>query len=305
MRKSPALTHNVQDALASHGTDLVPVIAGENALRETGVDVVFPVLHGPNGEDGSIQGFLTTAGIPYVGSDVLGSALGMDKWRMKAVFAQWGLPNVPHHGFLAYDWDRSPTDLVRQLEAKLRYPMFVKPSNMGSSVGISKAHDRDELEHGIEVACRFDSTIIVEEGVDGREIECGVLGNYDPLVSVPGEIRPRHEFYDYEAKYTDGLADLIIPAPISDEQTKTVQDFARRAFLAVNASGLARVDFFLRRSDGAFLVNEINTMPGFTATSMFPKLWEATGVTYSDLIDRLICLAIERFDNNQRRRAGP
>jgi D-alanine-D-alanine ligase len=284
-------------------SEVAPMVAqnGGIALRDSSVDVVFPVLHGPNGEDGSIQGLLRTAGVPFVGSDVLGSALGMDKWRMKAVFAQWGLPNVPHHGFRAHDWTRRPEVLLRELECKLAYPMFVKPSNMGSSVGISKARDRDELCQAVATACRFDSTVIVEEAIEGREIECGVLGNDDPLVSVPGEIRPHHEFYDYEAKYNEGLADLIIPAHVTDEQSRLLEDYARRAFLAVGAAGLARVDFFIRRSDGTVLVNEINTMPGFTTRSMFPKLWEATGVPYAELIDRLIRLALERFDDNRRR----
>jgi D-alanine-D-alanine ligase len=276
--------------------------AGAMDLHDSAIDVVFPVLHGPNGEDGTVQGLLVTAGIPYVGSEVLGSALAMDKWRMKAVFAQWGLPNVPYVGFRAYDWAHGRDELLARLERELAYPVFVKPSNMGSSVGISKARTTEELAHGIDVAIRYDSTIVVEQGIEGREIEIGVLGNDDPLVSVPGEIRPHHDFYDYQAKYTEGLADLIIPACLEDEQIKRLGELARGAFFAVDAAGLARVDFFIRASDGEILLNEINTMPGFTATSMYPKLWEATGVPYPELIDRLIRLALERFDDRSRRR---
>jgi D-alanine-D-alanine ligase len=190
---------------------------------------------------------------------------------------------------------------VSSLESSLRYPVFVKPCNLGSSVGISKAHDRAELEDALDLACRYDRRIIVEQGIEAREVECSVLGNDDPLVSVPGEVVSRHEFYDYDAKYTDGLADLIIPARLSAEQTRDVQELARRAFLAVDAAGLARVDFFVRRDDGAILVNELNTMPGFTATSMYPKLWEATGVPYAEVIDRLIRLAFDRHDENSGR----
>jgi D-alanine-D-alanine ligase len=276
--------------------------AGPMVLHDSAIDVVFPVLHGPNGEDGTVQGLLVTAGIPYVGSEVLGSALAMDKWRMKAVFAQWGLPNVPHVGFRAYDWAHARDELLDRLENELDYPVFVKPSNMGSSVGISKARTTEELEHGIDVATRYDSTVIVEQGIDGREIELGVLGNEEPLVSVPGEIRPSHDFYDYQSKYTEGLAELIIPASLEDTQIKRLSELARKAFLAVDAAGLARVDFFIRSSDGEILLNEVNTMPGFTATSMYPKLWEATGVPYPELIDRLIRLALQRFDDRQRRR---
>ncbi len=276
--------------------------AGAMDLHDSAIDVVFPVLHGPNGEDGTVQGLLVTAGIPYVGSEVLGSALAMDKWRMKAVFAQWGLPNVPYVGFRAYDWVHGRDELITRLERKLAYPVFVKPSNMGSSVGISKARTSEELAHGVDVAIRYDSTIIVEQGIEGREIEVGVLGNDDPLVSVPGEIKPLHDFYDYRSKYTEGLAELIIPACLGDDQVKRLNELARGAFLAVDAAGLARVDFFIRATDGEILLNEINTMPGFTATSMYPKLWEATGVPYPELIDRLVRLALERFDDRQRRR---
>jgi D-alanine-D-alanine ligase len=272
--------------------------SGPLTLNEDGIDVVFPVLHGPYGEDGKVQGLLAMADIPYVGSQVLGSALGMDKWRMKAMFAQWGLPNVPYVGFRSVDWTRRRNETIESLESRLAYPMFVKPSNMGSSVGISRANDRTDLVNGVNIALNYDTTVVVEQSVVGREVECGVLGNDDPLVSVPGEIVPRHAFYDYEAKYTEGLADLVIPAHLTPDQTSAVQDMAKRAFLAVDAAGLARVDFFVLKKSGEVLVNEINTMPGFTATSMYPKLWEATGLAYRDLITRLIELAIERFESN-------
>lgn len=281
-----------------HG--IVRLNGSPSELHESAIDVVFPVLHGPNGEDGTVQGLLTMAGIPFVGSDVLGSALGMDKWRMKAVFAQWGLPNVPYRGFRRATWEHDRKRTLDMLEQALRYPMFVKPSNMGSSVGISRALDRDGLAAGIDTAARFDATIVVEEGIDAREVECGVLGNDEPVVSVVGEVRSHHEFYDYDAKYTAGLADLIIPAKISEAQTAAVRAMAAEAFLAVGAAGLARVDFFIRAGDGEVLINEINTMPGFTATSMYPRLWEASGVPYRELVDRLIGLALERFDDNQR-----
>jgi D-alanine-D-alanine ligase len=271
-------------------------------LIDNSIDVVFPVLHGPFGEDGTVQGLLAMAGIPFVGSGVLGSALAMDKWRMKDVFAQWGLPNVPYVAFPVHRWRRDPRALVDSLESRLRYPMFVKPSNMGSSVGITKADGGEALRAGIEAAAQYDTSVIVEEGVDGREVECGVLGNDDPQVSVPGEIVPHHEFYDYEAKYAGGLADLFIPAKLSETQSEQVRAHSLRAFQAVGASGLARVDFFVRRDDGAVLVNEINTMPGFTSTSMYPRLWEASGVPYSELITRLIVLAIERHEERERLR---
>lgn len=270
-------------------------------LHETAVDVVFPLLHGPYGEDGTVQGLLELADIPYVGSGVLGSAVSMDKAMMKAVLAHTGLPCVPYHALSSLQWEREREEVVRSLEEELRYPVFVKPCNLGSSVGISKAHDRAELEDSIDLAVRYDRRLIVEQGVNAREIECSVLGNEEPLVSLPGEVVPHHEFYDYEAKYTDGLTDFIIPARLSAEETRQVQEYARRAFLAVDAAGLARVDFFLVRSSGEILVNEINTIPGFTSTSMYPKLWEASGVSYSEVIDRLIQLAFDRHRQKANR----
>ncbi len=263
-------------------------------LHQTAVDVVFPLLHGPYGEDGTVQGLLELADIPYVGSGVLGSAVSMDKSTMKALFEHAGLPVVPYRTVKTGAWSRDRLGTLDSLERELEYPLFVKPCNLGSSVGISKAHDRHELEHSLDIAARYDRRIMVEQGVVAREIECSVMGNDEPLVSIPGEVVSHHEFYDYEAKYTDGLADLIIPAQLSGEQVREVQDLARRAFLAVDAAGLARVDFFVTWGDGRVLVSEINTIPGFTSTSMYPKLWEASGVSYTELIDRLIQLAFDR-----------
>lgn len=271
--------------------------------RESEVDVIFPLLHGPYGEDGTVQGMLEMANIPYVGAGHTSSALSMDKVHMKRVLAQAGLPGVPYALVPKRDWTGDRNAVVSMLECELSYPMFVKPCNLGSSVGISKAAGRGELAAALDLAARYDRRIIVEQGIDAREIECSVLGNDDPLVSVPGEVVPHHEFYDYEAKYTTGLSDLRIPAPISPEQTERVRALARDTFLAVDAAGLARVDFFLLRSDGEVIVNEINTMPGFTSTSMYPKLWEASGLPYAELIDTLIRLALERHQEKQERSA--
>jgi D-alanine-D-alanine ligase len=269
--------------------------------HETAVDVVFPLLHGPYGEDGTVQGMLELADLPYVGSGVFGSAAAMDKGHMKRLFREAELPGVPWVLVKPLPWERDREAQLDAVVEELTFPMFVKPCNLGSSVGISRVTDRRELADAIDRARLYDRRVIVEEGVDAREIECSVLGNHEPLVSVPGEVVSHHEFYDYESKYTDGLADLIIPAPLTADQYHQVRELALRAFEAVDAAGLARVDFFLRRSDGDLLVNEINTMPGFTTTSMYPKLWEASGVSYSELIDRLIQLALERH----RSRPGP
>lgn len=300
------VTDQLQDA-----REIVPDIAHHSLVVTDGahhvadgisvVDVVFPLLHGPYGEDGTVQGMLSLAHIPFVGSETLGSALSMDKGTMKAMFAHAGLPQVRYELVSRQRWQQLAESTVQILEASLDYPMFVKPCNLGSSVGISKAHDRDALEIALDLAARYDRRILVEQGIDAREVECGILGNDEPMVSVPGEIVSHHEFYDYEAKYSSGLADIQIPAPLSVEQTRSVQDMARRAFVVVDASGLARVDAFIRRDNGEVLINEINTMPGFTETSMYPKLWEASGVSYPELVDRLIVLAIERHEQRMDR----
>jgi D-alanine-D-alanine ligase len=267
--------------------------------RAINVDVIFPVLHGTFGEDGTIQGLLELADIPYVGAGVLGSAAGMDKDIMKSLFRAAALPMVKHVTFLRSEWETGKTKIQKQVESKLKYPVFVKPANLGSSVGITKAHDRQELPECIDEAAKFDRKIIVEEAVGGkknkaREIECSVLGNDQPKASVPGEIVPIKEFYDYAAKYLDEGSELVIPAKLTKAETKKVQQLAIAAFQAVDCSGLARVDFLMDPKTRKIYLNEINTMPGFTAISMYPKLWGATGLSYPDLIDRLIQLGLER-----------
>src|SRR6266404_3746783 len=273
--------------------------------RAINVDVIFPVLHGTFGEDGTIQGLLELAEIAYVGAGVLGSSAGMDKDIMKSLFRAAGLPIVKHVTILRSQFEREPKKTQKLVEGKLKYPVFVKPANLGSSVGISKAHDRKELGPAIEEAARFDRKIVIEEGVGGknrkaREIECSVLGNDDPKASVAGEIVPCKEFYDYDAKYLDEGSQLIIPAKLTKAETKKIQQLAISAFKAVDCSGLARVDFLMDPKSRKIYLNEINTMPGFTAISMYPKLWAATGVTYPELIERLIQLGLERHQDKKR-----
>ena len=271
------------------------------------VDVIFPVLHGTFGEDGTIQGLLELADIPYVGAGVLGSAAGMDKDVMKRLFAAASLPIVKHITILRCHWESNSGKVAREVESKLKYPLFVKPANLGSSVGISKARNRKELGPAIEMAAGYDRKIVIEQGVGGkkhkaRELECSVLGNDEPRASIVGEIVPSAEFYDYNAKYLDEGSQLIIPAKITKKQMKQVQEMAIRAFQAVDCSGLARVDFLMDPSSGRIYVNEINTMPGFTSISMYPKLWAASGVDYPELIDRLVQLALERHAEKTRNR---
>jgi D-alanine-D-alanine ligase len=275
------------------------------ADRAINVDVIFPVLHGTFGEDGTIQGLLELADLPYVGAGVLGSAAGMDKDIMKALFRAAGLPIVKHVTVLRSDSQTAPKKVQKLVETKLKYPVFVKPANLGSSVGISKAHDRKELGPAIEEAAKFDRKIVIEQGVGGgkqkaREIECSVLGNDQPAASVPGEIVPSKEFYDYDAKYLDEGSQLIIPANLSKAETKKVQQLAIAAFKAVDCSGLARVDFLMDPKTRKIYLNEINTMPGFTAISMYPKLWAATGVSYPELIEKLIRLGIQRHQDKKK-----
>jgi D-alanine-D-alanine ligase len=270
------------------------------------LDVVFPVLHGTFGEDGTIQGLFELAGIAYVGSGVLGSSAGMDKDVMKRLFAQAKLPIVKHVTLLRADWEKSPRRVIAQVEKALKYPVFVKPANLGSSVGISKVHDRKELGPALDLAARYDRKLVVEEGVGGkkkkaRELEVAVLGNDAPEASVVGEIIPGKEFYDYEAKYLSEGSVPVIPAKLTKAQTKQVREMAVAAFRACDLSGLARVDF-LMEPDGKkrIFLNEVNTMPGFTRISMYPKLWDATGLTYPSLITRLIELALERQEEKNR-----
>ncbi|HEX4031776.1 MAG TPA: D-alanine--D-alanine ligase family protein [Terracidiphilus sp.] len=280
--------------------------ANRQALGGQSLDVVFPVLHGTFGEDGTIQGLFELAGIPYVGSGVLGSAAGMDKDVMKRLFAQAGLPIVKHVTVLRADWEKSPRKAVAHIEAALRYPLFVKPANLGSSVGISKAHDRRELGPALKLAARYDRKLVIEQGVGGaksraRELEVAVLGNDAPKASVVGEIIPGKEFYDYEAKYLAEGSTPVIPASLSRAEEKQIRDMAVQAFRACDLSGLARVDFLMEPgSRRRIYLNEVNTLPGFTRISMYPKLWEATGLSYQDLITRLIELALERQQEKSR-----
>jgi D-alanine-D-alanine ligase len=259
------------------------------------VDVVFPVLHGPYGEDGTIQGMLELAGVPYVGSGVLGSAAGMDKPTMKKIFAHHDLPQVRWVALTRWQWEKDRAAWIEEIENSLRYPCFVKPANLGSSVGIGKAESALELGDALDAASHFDRRLIVEEGVYAREIEVSVLGNEDPDVSVPGEILIKKEgFYDYEAKYVEGGMELVAPAPIRDEITQEIRRIAGTAYEAIDAAGMARIDFFLERGTDRLLLNEINTIPGFTPTSVYAELWAASGLPYEELLDRLIQLALQR-----------
>lgn len=271
----------------------------------TEIDVVFTVMHGPHGEDGSIQGFLEIAGVPYVGSGVLASALGMDKAVQKVLFAAAGIPVVPHEAVHEREWEDDPEATQARAE-HLGYPLFVKPAGLGSSVGISKVADAAGLRGALESAFRYGRKAVLERSVEGaRELEVAVLGNDEPVASVAGEIVPRgHGFYDYEAKYLDGDgAELIVPAEIEPETLEEIRRMAVAAFRAIDASGMARVDFFLT-AEGGLLLNEVNTIPGFTTISMYPKLWDASGVPYPELVDRLIELALERHEVEAKKSTG-
>ena len=275
-----------------------PMAVVPEPQRNGAVDVFFPIVHGTYGEDGTIQGLLELAGVPYVGAGVLGSAVGMDKDVMKRLLREAGLP-------VGDFWVTRSKDIeafIREFGKELPYPVFVKPANLGSSVGITKAHNVGELPAAIAFAAEFDRKIIIEKGIDAREIEISVLGNDELKASIPGEIIPSREFYDYQAKYVDDDSRLIIPAPLSEQQVRQAQDLAIRSFQALDCSGMARVDLFLEKPTGKFLVNEINTLPGFTSISMYPKLWEATGLAYADLVDRLITLAVERHAEKKKLR---
>jgi D-alanine-D-alanine ligase len=273
-----------------------PVSTAEKLPAGLGsVDVVFPVLHGPYGEDGTMQGMLELAGIPYVGSGVLGSAASMDKPTMKKIFAHHDLPQVAWVALTRGQWKKNREGWTEEVEKTLEYPCFVKPANLGSSVGIRKAENAEELGDAVDEAARLDRRIIVEEGIDAREIEVSVLGNEDPEISVPGEIVIKKSgFYDYEAKYVEGGMELVVPAPIPGETAQKIRNVARTAFEAVDAAGMARVDFFLERGTDRLLLNEINTIPGFTPTSVYAELWATSGLPYEELLDRLIQLALER-----------
>ncbi len=258
------------------------------------LDVVFPVLHGPYGEDGTVQGLLELAGLPYVGAGVVGSAVGMDKAIFKHVMSANGLPVLPWQLVLRSDWVSDPEKMIGAVEGNFHYPVFTKPANLGSSVGIQKCHDRDSLAAGLEEAFNYDRRVVIEQGANVRELEVSVLGNDNPIASVVGEVRPRREFYDYVAKYVSDDSELDIPANISPEQSDQVRELAVKAFKAIDCAGLGRVDFLLDKDDGRLYINEINTIPGFTRISMYPKLWEASGIPYPELLDKLVALALER-----------
>ena len=265
------------------------------------LDVLFPALHGPMGEDGTVQGLFELAGIPYVGAGVLSSALAMDKAMCKQVLDRAGIPQAPWVMVRRSDWRNDPGEILDILERHLGYPCFVKPANLGSSVGISKASDRDGLVAGIDEAALHDRRIVVEQAVDARELEVSVLGNDHPIASVVGEVVPGedHEFYDYEAKYVDDDAELLIPADIPAVTAAAAQELAVLAFREIDCAGIARVDFLLDRRSGELFLNEINTIPGFTSISMYPKLWEASGLSIGNLVDRLVDLALERADDRR------
>ncbi|WP_124727061.1 D-alanine--D-alanine ligase [Staphylospora marina] len=291
-----------------HGGDTgsVPVPStqsGEGHLpsfRPGEIDVVFPVLHGTYGEDGTIQGMLEIAQLPYVGAGVLASAVGMDKVVAKQIFSQVGLPQAKYVHFLKSRILKQREEVLDTIERELGYPCFVKPANLGSSVGISKAKNREQLSEALDLACQYDRKIVIEEFIPAHEVEVAVLGNDEPQASVPGEIISSNEFYDYRAKYIDGKSVMRIPADLPAETAERVREMAIRAFKAVDGSGLARVDFFIRKDTGEPLINEINTMPGFTPFSMYAKLWEHSGISYSGLVDRLIELAIERYEEKSK-----
>lgn len=305
----PGLSSPIRPA-AEPMTALLQLQAGAEGERlDRRLDVLFPILHGTFGEDGTIQGLFELADIAYVGSGVLGSATGMDKAVMKQLFAAAGLPQTPHIALLRGEWRIDPQRCTRLIEKNLQYPVFVKPANLGSSVGISKVHDRSELALAMDLAASFDRKLVIEQGVGGpgakpRELEVAILGNDAPEASVVGEIVPGAEFYDYEAKYHSDASLPIVPAKLSKAETKQIRDLAIAAFRACDCAGLARVDFLMeparQGTKPRIFLNELNTMPGFTSISMYPKLWQASGLSYKDLIDRLIALALERQEEKRQ-----
>ena len=281
----------VEVNLVPSGNKEVGIIFEDGRVEK--IDVLFPVLHGPYGEDGTIQGLFEISQIPYVGCGVLASSVGMDKLICKKVFSEIGLPQVNYTDTSRWAFNMDSDKELNDIEAKLSYPIFVKPANLGSSVGISKATDREELLKGIEEALKYDSRIVLEQGIDAREIEVAVLGNEDVKASIAGEIKPAKDFYDYEDKYINGASTYDIPAKISESQMDDIRKMAIKAFKALDGKGLSRVDFFIDKNSGEIFINEINTLPGFTNISMYPKMWEATGLEYSKLIDKLIELALD------------
>ena len=282
---------NVEINLVPSGNKEVGLIFEDGRIEK--IDILFPVLHGPYGEDGTIQGLFEISQIPYVGCGVLASSVGMDKLICKKVFSQIGLPQVNYTYTTRWEFNRNAENELNNIESKLNYPIFVKPANLGSSVGISKATNRDELLSGIEEALKYDARIVLEQGIDAREIEVAVLGNDAVKASIAGEIKPAKDFYDYEDKYINGASTYDIPANISEENMDNIRKMAVEAFKGIDGKGLSRVDFFLDKNTGEIFINEINTLPGFTNISMYPKMWEATGLPYPELLDKLIGLAID------------
>jgi D-alanine-D-alanine ligase len=266
----------------------------------TELDVIFPVLHGPYGEDGTVQGLLELADLPYVGAGVVGSAVGMDKAIFKQVMAANGLPILPWRLFSGKEWTRRPDSILDEIESAFTYPVFTKPANLGSSVGITKCYQRADVAHGMAEAAAYDRRILVEQGVSARELEVSVLGNDDPIASIVGEVRPRRDFYDYVAKYISDDSELIIPAELEPSVAEAVRTLAILAYKAIDCAGLGRVDLLMDKDDGRLYINEINTIPGFTRISMYPKLWEASGISYPELLDRLIGLALERHEEKAK-----
>lgn len=271
-----------------------------NNRNDKKIDVIFPILHGCNGEDGTIQGLFELAEIPYVGCNVLSSAVGMDKVFSKLVFEKIGIPQANYSYYFKNDINLNIEKIIDDIENKLGLPCFVKPANAGSSVGISKAHDKEELKSALNLASNYDKKVLVEEFIKGRELECAVLGNDDPKASVVGEIIPCNEFYDYNAKYIDNKSKSLIPATLPNDVSEEIRQYAVEAFKSLNCSGLSRVDFFWNEQNNKIYINEINTMPGFTSISMYPMLWNASGISYKELIEKLIFLAIERFEDTRR-----
>jgi D-alanine-D-alanine ligase len=278
-------------------SSLMPI---DGSARGQKLDVVFPVIHGTFGEDGTMQGLLELAGLPFVGAGVLGSAIGMDKDVAKKLMQVAGIPVVPWIAVQRADWERQPKEIRRAIEKKFKYPVFVKPATLGSSVGMTKVHSRAELGPALDLAAEFAMKIMVERAVIAREIEVSVLGNHDPRASVPGEIVPHREFYDYAAKYLEEGTQLLIPAKLKKSEVKKVQAMAVTAFRALELSGMARVDFFIEKRGGKIFLNEVNTIPGFTSISMYPKLWEANGIPFRELISKLIDLALEQHKEKAR-----
>jgi len=283
------------------GSNELLILSGENCKKEK-LDIFFPAMHGPYGEDGTIQGLFEMANIPYTGCGVLASSVGMDKLTTKAVWEQAGLPVTPYIGTTKLEWDNDKEGVILKAENKLDYPIFVKPANMGSSVGISKAKNRNELEKAINLACQFDHRILIEKGLKIRELECAVLGNEEPQIARVGEVLVGGEFYDYNDKYVNGKSETQVPANISESLEKEVQKIAIQAYKTLDCSGLSRVDLFYDEATKALYLNEINTLPGFTSISMYPKMWKESGIPYKELIDKIIDLGFERHKRKNEKK---